>query len=90
MNNEEMLKTLADGLVKSNRPKKSNFSKYVVAGVIALNVVFAGLVLAVYWHTGSEPATLIVSWFAFTTGELWALGKIKRNEINKGGQGDGL
>jgi len=33
---------------------------------------------------GSEPAALIASWFAFTTGELWALAGIKRKEIHAG------
>lgn len=59
------------------------FSKIIVAAVIALNALFAIAVLAVFWHTGSEPAVLVGAWFAFTTGELWTLGKIKRNADNK-------
>lgn len=59
------------------------FSKVIVAAVIAMNALFAIAVLAVFWHTGSEPQALVVAWFAFTTGELWALSKIKRSEGRK-------
>lgn len=60
--------------------KQKKFSKKIVALVIALNTAFAAAVLAVYWHTGSEPAALIAAWFAFTTGELWMLSSIKKKE----------
>ena len=56
---------------------KSDYSKIVVAAIIFANIVFAAAVLAVFWHTGAEPAVLVGAWFAFTTGELWALAKIK-------------
>ena len=64
---------------------KSCYSKIVVAAIIFANivfaaavlVVFAAAVLAVFWHTGAEPTVLVGAWFAFTTGELWALAKIK-------------
>lgn len=59
------------------------FSKIIVTAVIALNVLFAIAVLAVFWHTSNEPQALVVAWFAFTTGELWALSKIKRSEGRK-------
>lgn len=54
------------------------YSKIIVAAIILLNVIFTIAVLAVFWHTGSEPGVLIGAWFAFTTGELWALASIKK------------
>ncbi len=56
------------------------FSKLIVAAVILLNAIFAMAVFYAFLKVGSEPATLVVAWFAFTTGELWALALIKRNE----------
>ena len=53
------------------------YSKIVVTSIIVANIVFAAAVLAVFWHTGAEPGVLVGAWFAFTTGELWALAKIK-------------
>jgi len=67
---------------------EERFSKKVVRWVILLNAVFVVAVLLIYWHTGSEPSTLIASWFAFTTGELWALAGIKREETRQGGDSD--
>ncbi len=61
------------------------FSNKVVIAVILLNVLFALAVLAVSWHTGQGLDSLVVGWFAFTTGELWTLGKIKRDKIGKDG-----
>lgn len=63
---------------------ENKFSKKVVRWIITLNALFVVAVLVLYWHTGSEPAALIASWFAFTTGELWALAGIKRKEIHAG------
>jgi len=67
---------------------ENKFSKKVVRWIIMLNALFVVAVLFLYWHTGSEPSTLIASWFAFTTGELWALAGIKREETKKGGSDD--
>lgn len=67
---------------------EERFSKKVVRWVILLNTLFVIAVLLIYWHTGSEPAALIASWFAFTTGELWALAGIKRKEIHAGNSGN--
>ncbi|MDD3288427.1 MAG: hypothetical protein PHX43_05410 [Alphaproteobacteria bacterium] len=69
--------------------KKGQYSKSVVALVILLNVIFAGCVLAVFWHTGSEPVALVGAWFAFTTGELWLVAKIRRDKL-KGEKSDEL
>ena len=60
--------------------KKGIFSKLVVSFVIIANVVFTGLVLFVFLRTGGEPITLIGSWFAFTTVELWQLATIKKKK----------
>lgn len=67
---------------------ENKFSKKVVRWIIMLNALFVVAVLVLYWHTGSEPATLIASWFAFTTGELWALAGIKKEETRQGGDSD--
>lgn len=64
------------------------YSKKIVAVVIALNVAFAAAVLYVFLKTSAEPTTLVVAWFAFTTGELWLLSGIKKAEIKKGGGND--
>lgn len=57
------------------------FSKFIVALVVGLNILFAAAVLAVYWHTGGEPAALVGAWFTFTTGELWLCASIKKKKI---------
>lgn len=69
-------------MMKMNRLNK--FSKKVVTIIVLLNVIFAVGVLFVFWHTGSEPSVLVGSWFAFTTGELWALAGIKKKELEEG------
>ena len=71
--------------------KKGLFSKFVIIGVIAANVVFTYAVLKVFVKTSVEPQVLITSWFAFTTVEVWSLASIKKSkEKNKnGGNEDG-
>lgn len=64
--------------------KKGQFSKAIVTLVIAFNIAFTVAILYVFMRTGSEPATLVACWFAFTTGELWALSSIKKYKIKKG------
>lgn len=64
---------------------QDKFSKRVVRWIILLNTAFVVAVLVLFWHTGTEPATLIAAWFGFTTGELWALAGIKREETRHGG-----
>jgi uncharacterized protein with PQ loop repeat len=59
------------------------FSKVIVSLVVLLNVIFTSAVLIVFWHTSSEPTTLIAAWFAFTTGELWLLSGIKKKKIKE-------
>ncbi len=60
------------------------FSKLIVTIVVLLNIVFAGIILYMVWHGRPEPAVLVGAWFAFTTGELWMLSKIKRAEKGEG------
>ena len=65
-------------MAKKKNEKKSLFSKIVVMGVIILNVIFTAIVLAIFLTTSSEPSSLIVAWFSFTTVELWSLAGIKK------------
>lgn len=79
MNDEEIREIL-----KAIQKKKRKYSKRIVALVIALVVIFTPAVLYVFLKTGSEPITLIGCFFAFVTGELWMLSKIKRDEVKEG------
>jgi len=66
------------------RKKKSGrFSKFWVTAIIILNVGFTIADFVVFAKTGAEPASLTVAWFAFTTGELWLLTRIKKAKIEK-------
>lgn len=70
--------------LKKKQNKKGRFSKFIVTLVIILNVIFTAAILYVFLKTdGSEPSTLIGSWFAFTTVELWSLSKIKRAKVKE-------
>ena len=61
----------------AKKKKKGYFSKIIVTSVILLNIIFAITVLAIFSKTSSEPSSLIVAWFSFTTVELWSLVGIK-------------
>jgi hypothetical protein len=61
--------------------KKGVFSKLVVAFIVFANVVFTAAVLYVFYKTQTEPTTLIISWFAFTTGEMSLLAAVKTKKI---------
>lgn len=63
--------------------KKGKFSKRIIAVVIALNIAFTIAILVCFWHTGNEPASLVVAFFSFTTVELWSLSKIKREKLKE-------
>jgi hypothetical protein len=65
------------------------FSKWIVAAVVFLNTVFAIAVFYVFLRVGCEPTSFVVAWFAFTTGELWALAMILRKSIRDSGGGGG-
>ena len=67
----------------ARKKKKSLFSKIVVLSVIALNVIFTITVLSVFLETSSEPTSLVVAWFSFTTVELWSLAGIKKAKEKK-------
>ena len=69
--------------IKKKQKKKGRFSKFIVTLVILLNVVFTIGVFYVFLRIGSEPTTLIGSWFTFTTIELWSLAKIRRDKIKE-------
>lgn len=56
------------------------FSKLIVTLVVILNILFTSVILYVFLRTGNEPAVLVGCWFAFTTGELFFLAKIKTSE----------
>lgn len=58
--------------------KKSLFSKIIVLAVISLNVIFTIAVLSIFLKTSTEPSSLVVAWFSFTTVELWSLAGIKK------------
>ncbi|MPN03221.1 hypothetical protein SDC9_150447 [bioreactor metagenome] len=61
--------------------KNSRFSKILVTLIIVMNVAFTIYVLEIFKKIGSEPSTLILSWFGFTTGELLMLSSIKKKKI---------
>ncbi len=66
--------------------QKGKFSKAIVLSVICANVIFTMAVLGVFLYTSSEPSTLVMSWFGFTTAELWSLATIKKaKQISKNG-----
>lgn len=67
--------------------RKGKFSKAIVSAVIILNILFTVAVLYVFLHTGNEPSSLIVAWFAFTTGELWMLSGIKKKKVEESNNG---
>lgn len=60
--------------------KKREFSKIIVSLVVLLNTIFTAVVLYIFFKNENEPTALIAAWFAFTTGELWLLSKIKKNK----------
>lgn len=70
----------------STRRKKKNkgrYSKALVTMIILMNVIFTIAVFIVFARTGSEPSTLIATWFSFTTVELWSLARIKKKKIDR-------
>lgn len=52
--------------------------------IILLNVTFTIAVLYTFLKVGSEPTSLIIAWFGFTTGELWLLSGITKTKVNSG------
>jgi hypothetical protein len=64
----------------------NNFSKKIVALVLILNIAFTIAILYLFYRIGSEPTSLIVAWFSFTTVELWSLSKITREKVKLEGR----
>ena len=75
-------------MARKKKEKKSVFGKLIVVFVILLNVIFTGVVLKIFLRTSSEPSSLIVAWFSFTTVELWSLAGIKKAKERKDGNYD--
>lgn len=71
------------GDTMSKKKSKGQFSKAIVGFIIAANIIFTVAVLWVFLKTSAEPVTLIGSWFAFTTVELWQLATIKKSKVIK-------
>jgi hypothetical protein len=63
--------------------KKGKFSKVLVPFIIISNILFTLVILYIFYFTGREPSTLIISWFGFTTGELGMLAGIKARKVKK-------
>lgn len=64
------------------------FSKLIVITIIFMNVVFTGIILYMFWVKGMEPSVLVGAWYAFTTGELWALSNITKAKKGREGEKD--
>lgn len=62
---------------------KGQYSKALVTLIILMNIFFTIAVFFVFARTGSEPSTLIATWFSFTTVELWSLARIKKKKIDR-------
>lgn len=73
---------------KKKEKKKIKYSKFIVFLVIMLNTIFAFTTLYVFKSTSTEPTSLIIAWFGFTTGELFLLAGIKKKEVEKEGAED--
>lgn len=58
------------------------FSKIVIILVIIMILIFTGWVLYIFYNNKTEPTAMIAAFFAFMTGEVWALAKLKLAEIN--------
>lgn len=68
---------------KRKKKGKGQYSKALVTLIILMNIIFTIAVFVVFARTGSEPSTLIATWFSFTTVELWSLARIKKKKIDR-------
>ena len=57
------------------------FSKIVIITVIIMVLIFTGSILYIFDRKGAEPSVIITAFFAFMTGEILALAKLKLAEI---------
>ena len=71
------------GMDREKEVRKGVFSKVLIALIVAANLAFVVAVLIIFWSTYSEPSTLIMAWFGFSTGELWALAFVKKQKLKK-------
>ena len=62
---------------------KGLFSKILILLIVVLNIWFVCQMIQLLPQLDFEPIALIGGWFAFTTGELWALATIKKRKINQ-------
>ena len=56
------------------------FSKFIVVFIILTNIAYVVTVFLFSWYEKPVPDSLTVAWFAFTTGELWALAIVTKEE----------
>lgn len=68
---------------RRKKKDKGQYSRALVTLIILMNVIFTIAVFIVFARTGSEPSTLIATWFSFTTVELWSLARIKKKKIDR-------
>ena len=59
------------------------FSKKIIIFVIFTNLIFVCLSFYLFYLKSIEPYATLTAWIGFSSVEVWALGKIKRDEITK-------
>jgi len=64
------------------KEEKVDFIGWMVILAFILNVIFTAVIIYIFFYTGSEPSTLIVAWFGFTTGEIVVGGAIQRKKYD--------
>ena len=74
------------GLGEEKELRKGIFSKVLISLIVAANLVFVAVVLYIFCTTYAEPSTLIMAWFGFSTGELWALAFVKKSKLKSGAE----
>ena len=62
---------------------KPDFSKGTVIAILLLVIFFIVYIVESMKVMGFEPTATVAGFFAFATGELWALSKITRAKIDK-------
>ena len=82
-NDIEKLEKELKKLKEKDKKTKKEYSKIIVSLIIIINILFTIAIMVLFLKKGSEPTSLIVAWFSFTTVELWNLAKIKQHKINK-------
>lgn len=58
-----------------------SLSKILVPLIIVANILFTWQILELFKLGYGEPSSLIYAWFAFTTGELFAMAKIRSDKV---------